>query len=180
MNGEITAKEIRLISENGNQIGTYSLEEALNITKETGLDLVEIAPHANPPVCKMMDYGKFKYQQHKKFHDAKKKQRIIHVKEIKLRPKTEEHDFQFKLKNARKFLQDGNKVKLTILFRGRELAHREIGEELLTRMASQIEDVGNIEQKPRQEGRNMIMIAGPKNIHGSDKVHKNKNNQKYK
>ncbi len=119
-----------------------------------------------------MDYGKYKYQQHKKFHDAKKKQRIIHVKEIKLRPKTEEHDFQFKLKNAKRFLQEGNKVKLTILFRGRELAHREIGVELLSRMASQIEDIGNIEQKPRQEGRNMIMIAGPKNLHIKDNANK--------
>ena len=132
------------------------------MAEQAGLDLVEVAPLAKPPVCKIMDYGKYKYQQHKRAQEAKKNQKIIHIKEIKLRPKTDVHDIGFKLNHARKFLLDGNKVKITIIFRGREMSHPDIGNELLDRVASDIEDLGVVEQRPRMEGRNMTMILAPK------------------
>ncbi|MCL6583547.1 MAG: translation initiation factor IF-3 [bacterium] len=168
VNRKIRAKEVRLISETGEQLGILSLDKAIEMAEERGLDLVEVAPAATPPVCKIMDYGKYKYQQHKRAQESKKHQKVIHIKEIKLRPKTEEHDFQFKKEHVRKFLLDGNKVKVTVVFRGREMTHFEIGEELLNRMAKEVEGEGLIEQPPKKEGRNMTLLLVAKN-HGQRK-----------
>jgi translation initiation factor IF-3 len=134
----------------------------LKIAEDRGFDLVEVSGKSDPPVCRIMDYGKYKYQQSKKLHDAKKKQAVIRIKEIKLRPKTEEHDFQFKVKHARNFLQDGNKVKVTLQFRGREMAFTQLGMKLLRRFAEAVDDLGTVESKPRSEGRSAQMILGPK------------------
>ncbi|MGA1842495.1 MAG: translation initiation factor IF-3 [bacterium] len=162
INNRIRAEEVRVIDQEGKQIGILKLPVALEMAEQAGLDLVEVAPLAKPPVCKIMDYGKYKYQQHKRAQEAKKNQKIIHIKEIKLRPKTDLHDIGFKLNHARKFLSDGNKVKITIIFRGREMTHPDIGNELLDRVASDIEDLAVVEQRPRMEGRNMTMILAPK------------------
>ena len=132
--------------------------EAIEMARNQGLDLVEISPDASPPVCKIMDYGKYKYQQSKKEKDTKKKQHVIHVKEIRLRPKIEAHDFNFKVSHARKFIEKGNKVKATVLFRGREMAHKEFAKTLLERMANELEDIAKIEREPVMEGRMMIMF----------------------
>jgi translation initiation factor IF-3 len=137
------------------------LVEALRIATTAELDLVEVSPKAEPPVCRVMDYGKFKYQQQKKIHDAKKKQAVVHLKEVKLRPKTEEHDLQFKVRNIERFLKEGNKIKVTIVFRGRELAHPEIGRNLLVRMIEATKEWGKVEQDPKFEGRNCVMILSP-------------------
>jgi translation initiation factor IF-3 len=153
---------VRLIDDDGSQLGITPLDEALRIADEKGLDLVEVAPSANPPVCRIMDYGKFKYEESKKAKKAQKKQHLIQVKEIKLRPKTEEHDFQFKLRHARKFLEEKNKVKFTMIFRGRELQHKDRGKALLEKAAEETKDIGFIESGPKLEGRNMIMIVSPK------------------
>lgn len=158
----IRASEIRVLGSDGGQLGIMSVRDALTAAEAEGLDLVEISPGAAPPVCRIMDYGKFKYQQSKKSHEAKKKQSVVLVKEVKLGPKTEEHDFQFKFKHVLRFLEDGNKAKVTVLFRGREMAHTEFGRALLDRMAEMVKDHGVIEQSPRQEGRNMTMIIAPK------------------
>jgi len=147
-----------LIGEEGEQVGIISLEEALEKAEGSGLDLVEVAPLAKPPVCKIMDYGKYKYQQHKRAQESKKNQRVIHVKEVKLRPKTEEHDFQFKKKHVQNFLREGNKVKVTVVFRGREMSHFEIGEDLLKRMSNEVAEEGVVEQPPKKEGRNMTLF----------------------
>ena len=163
VNRRIRAKEVRLISDSGEQVGILTLEKAIEMAEVRGLDLVEVAPTANPPVCKIMDYGKYKYQQHKRSQESKKHQKVIHIKEIKLRPKTEEHDFQFKKEHVKKFLQEGNKVKITVVFRGREMTHFEIGEELLTRMAKEVAEEGAIEQSPKKEGRNMTLLLVAKN-----------------
>lgn len=133
------------------------------IAEERGLDLVEVAPQASPPVCKIMDYGKYKYRQKKKEQEARKNQVVINVKEVKLRPKIGEHDFQVKLKAARRFLKDNDKVKATIMFRGREIVHKDIGRELLERLAEETSDLGHVESKPKMEGRNMIMTIAPEN-----------------
>ena len=138
------------------------MKQALALAQEKGLDLVEVSSKSKPPVCRIMDYGKFKYQQRKKANDAKKKQTVVRIKEIKIRPKTEEHDFQFKLKNARGFLEAGNKVKVTLQFRGREMAFAQKGLELLRRFAKEADDVGSIESHPRAEGRTALMILVPK------------------
>lgn len=138
------------------------MKEALVLAEEKGLDLVEVSSSSKPPVCRIMDYGKFKYQQQKKANDAKKRQTVVRIKEIKIRPKTEEHDFQFKLKNARSFLEAGNKVKVTLQFRGREMAFTQKGIELLRRFAADADDVGTIETYPRAEGRTALMILAPK------------------
>ena len=132
------------------------------MAEEQGLDLVEVAPNEKPPVCRIMDYGKYKYQQSKRLQQAKKKQKVILVKEIKLRPKTEEHDYNFKSQHVRRFLQDGHKAKVTIVFRGREMAHTELGRRILDRMAGELEDVSTIEQTPKQEGRNLAMVLSPR------------------
>ncbi len=146
----------------GEQLGIMSLRDALDLAEQRHLDLVEIAPKAKPPVCRIMDYGKYLYEQQKREKEAKKRQRVIDVKEVKLRIRIEEHDFDVKTKNAIRFLQGGDKVKVTIMFRGRELTHPELGEDLLNKMAAKLQDVAVVERKPKLEGRNMIMIVAPK------------------
>jgi len=143
-------------------LGIVPLEEALTRAAEEKLDLVEVAPKASPPVCKIMDYGKYKYLQAKKSQEAKKKQTTIQVKEVKIRPKTEEHDYQFKLRHIKRFLSEKNKAKVTIMFRGREIAHSELGLKVLERIIADIEEEGIVEQAPKLEGRNMIMILSPR------------------
>jgi len=143
-------------------LGVISLEEALASAEKAGLDLVEVSPTAEPPVCKIMDYGKYCYKQSKKLHDAKKSQTVIHVKEIRLRPKTEEHDVQVKVKHIKKFLENHDKVKISMMFRGREIAFTEIGRKLMEEIKSQLTDDSVIDQEPRLEGRNMVMIVSPK------------------
>ncbi len=140
-----------------------SPKEALKIALERNLDLVEVAPNANPPVCRIMDFGKYKYEQSKKEREARKKQRIINVKEVKLRPNIEDHDFMTKTKNAIRFLKNGDKVKVTIMFRGREITHPEIGKELCLRLANEVKDLAKIEKEAKVEGRNMVMVLSPKN-----------------
>lgn len=161
INREIRAKEVRVIDPEGKQLGILPLAEALRTSANYELDLVEVSPKSDPPVCRIMDYGKFKYQQSKKAHDAKKKQAVIHVKEVKLRPKTEEHDFQFKLRHIERFLKEGNKTKVTIVFRGRELAHPDLGRNMLNRITEETKMFGKIEQPPKFEGRNFTMVIAP-------------------
>ncbi len=139
-----------------------SAEEALEIAREQGYDLVEVAPKASPPVCRVMDYGKYKYEQSKRAKEAKKHQHIIHVKEMKFRPKTEDHDYQFKLKHVRKFLTEGNKAKMTVRFRGREMAHIDLGRRILEKLVKDTDDIASVEQQPKLEGRNMTLILGPR------------------
>lgn len=146
----------------GEQLGIMNPKEALEIAYDRHLDLVEIAPTAKPPVCRIMDYGKYRYEQQKREKEAKKKQKVFDVKEVKFRPGIEEHDIEVKLKNATRFLNDGDKVKFTIMFRGRELTHPELGEELLKKVAEKIKDIAVVERKSKLEGRNMIMIVAPK------------------
>ncbi len=162
INWEIKAPEVRVIDPDGKQVGVLPVKEAIKIAEERGLDLVEVAPNSQPPVCRIMNYGKYKYQQSKRTQEARKHQTIIHIKEVKVRPRTEEHDFQFKLRHVKRFLDEGNKVKISILFRGREIAHPEFGKELLNRFIEGVKDVIVIEQSPRLEGRNMVMILAPK------------------
>jgi len=161
INREIRAKEVRVIDPEGKQLGILPLAEALRTSAHYELDLVEVSPKSDPPVCRIMDYGKFKYQQSKKAHDAKKKQAVIHVKEVKLRPKTEEHDLQFKLRHIERFLKEGNKTKVTIVFRGRELAHPDLGRNMLNRITEETKTIGRIEQPPKFEGRNFTMVIAP-------------------
>lgn len=163
INWEIKAPEVRVIGHDGKQIGILPLKEAMKLAEEQGLDLVEVAPQANPPVCRIMNYGKYKYQQSKKMQEAKKHQTVIQVKEVKIRPRTEEHDLQFKLRHAKRFLSEGNKVKVSMLFRGREIAHPELGRELLNRFITELKDLMVVEQAPRLEGRNLVMLLAPKN-----------------
>ncbi len=158
----IRASEVRLIGADGEQVGIMPLNEALNRAAEANLDLVEVAPQANPPVCRIMDYGKFKYLQSKKTQEARKKQTVIQVKEVKFRPKIEDHDVAFKVKNIRKFLVQKDKTKISLVFRGREIAHPQIGIDLLNRVAAGLEDIGSVEQAPKIEGRNLTMIIAPK------------------
>ncbi|MGQ9557499.1 MAG: translation initiation factor IF-3 [Desulfurispora sp.] len=162
INEEIRVREVRLVDSEGNQLGIMPTREALRLAEEKQLDLVEIAPQARPPVCKLMDFGKYKYEQNKREKEAKKKQKIINIKEIKLRPNIEDHDFQIKAKNAARFLKDGDKVKATIMFRGREIVHTQLGMQLLQRLAQELKDLGNVERQPKLEGKNMIMILSPK------------------
>lgn len=161
LNEEITVPEIRLIGEDGEQVGVVSIRTALQMAEEAGVDLVEIAPLAKPPVCRIMDYGKFKYQEAKKAHEAKLKQKQVQVKEIKLRPGTDENDYQIKLRNMTRFLEEGDKVKVTLRFRGREMAHQEFGMRQLERIKADLEAFGQVEQMPKMEGRQMIMIIAP-------------------
>jgi translation initiation factor IF-3 len=162
INRGIRAPEVRVIDADGKQAGVLPIREAIRLAEEQGLDLVEVAPGASPPVCRVMNYGKYKYQQNKRSQEAKKNQTVIHVKEVKLRPRTEDHDFQFKLRNAKRFLEEGNKVKVSLLFRGREIAHPEFGREMLARMLESLKDTVLVEQTPRMEGRTMVMILSPK------------------
>ncbi|MCX9156046.1 translation initiation factor IF-3 [Niveibacterium sp. 24ML] len=161
LNGEINVSEVRLVGEDGEQLGIVQTRQALEMAEEAGLDLVEIAPLAKPPVCKLMDFGKFKYQESKKAHEAKLKQKQIQVKEVKLRPGTDENDYQIKLRNMTRFLQDGDKVKVTLRFRGREMAHQEFGVRQLERIKADLEAVGMVEQFPKLEGRQMVMVLAP-------------------
>jgi translation initiation factor IF-3 len=162
INEEIRAREVRVIAGEGEQLGIMSGRDALQLAQERHLDLVEIAPTAKPPVCRIMDYGKYRYEQQKRDKEARKKQKTFDIKEVKLRPGIEDHDFGVKFKNAVRFLEDGDKVKVTIMFRGRELSHPELGEVLLKKMAEQLKDMAVIERAPKLEGRNMIMIVAPK------------------
>lgn len=162
INEEIRVKEIRLIDEAGNQVGVTATKEALKLAQSKNLDLVEIAPMAKPPVCRIMDYGKFKYEQSKRDKEAKKNQHLITVKEMKLRPKIDEHDYQTKLKNILKFLEGKDKVKVTIMFRGREIAYADHGKKICDRIAEAAKDIAVVEKPAKVEGRNMIMVLAPK------------------
>jgi translation initiation factor IF-3 len=161
LNRAIDAKEVRVIGNDGEQIGVLPLEQAVAKAEEGGLDLVLMSPNAKPPVCKVMDYGKFKYEQSKKANLAKKKQHVIQIKEVKVRASTDQHDLDVKMKRVRKFLSDGNKVKLSMRFRGREMAYAERGAELLKQIAGQVEELGKVETMPNLEGRQMILIIAP-------------------
>ncbi len=153
--------EIRLIDQDGENAGVVSPATAMEMAEEVGLDLVEISPGASPPVCKIMDFGRFKYEQQKKAAEAKKKQKIIDIKEVKFRPNIDTHDYDVKMRSVTKFLGEGDKVKVTLRFRGREMAHQERGRELLTKIADDIEEVGKIESMPKMEGRQMTMVVAP-------------------
>nr|WP_239494667.1 translation initiation factor IF-3 [Roseovarius amoyensis] len=161
VNDRIRAAEIRLIGAEGENVGVVTPERAMEMAYEAELDLVEISPNANPPVCKIMDYGKFKYEQQKRESEARKKQKIIEVKEVKFRPNTDTHDYEVKMRNVTRFLEGGDKVKVTLRFRGREMAHQQLGRELLQRVAGDVEGLGKIENMPKMEGRQMIMIIAP-------------------
>jgi len=161
MNQTIIAPEVRVVGNDGNQVGVMSSEEAIKLAKKDGLDLVEVSPTAQPPVCRIMDYGKFRFEESKKAQVAKKKQKQIHVKEIKFRPGTDKGDYQVKLRNLMRFLKDGDKAKVTMRFRGRELAHKEIGMDLLKRVEGDLVEYGTVEQAPKFEGRQMVMVFAP-------------------
>lgn len=162
INGEIDASEVRLVGDEGEQLGIVSLREALFKAEEAELDLVEIAPLAKPPVCRIMDFGKHKYRESKKQHEAKLKQKQIQVKEVKFRPGTDENDYQVKLRNLIRFLSEGDKAKITLRFRGREMAHQELGMEQLKRVEADLAEYATVEQFPKMEGRQMIMVLTPK------------------
>ncbi len=164
INEEITDREVRLIGDEGEQLGIMSAEEALKIAAEREMDLVKIAPGSNPPVCKIMDYGKFRFEQTKKEKEAKKNQRVIEIKEIRMGPSIGENDFNTKLKNGQKFLADGDRVKVSVRFRGREMAHTEIGAQLLKEFAEKCADIANMDKAPKLEGRNMFMFLSPKPV----------------
>ncbi|HET7634415.1 MAG TPA: translation initiation factor IF-3 [Burkholderiales bacterium] len=164
INGEITAPEVRLIGAQGEQVGIVSLAAANKMAEEAEVDLVEIAPQAQPPVCRIMDYGKFKYRESKKRHDAKLKQKQVVIKEVKFRPRTDAGDYQIKLRNLTRFLEDGDKCKVTLRFRGREMAHQEFGLRLLERVRNDLEPYGTVEQFPKMEGRQMVMMLAPKKV----------------
>ncbi|MFH4416086.1 MAG: translation initiation factor IF-3 [Neisseriaceae bacterium] len=161
INEEINERQVRLIDSNGQQVGVVSIEEALKAAEKANLDLVEISPTAQPPVCKVIDFGKFKYEQAKKIDEAKKKQKQVQVKEIKFRPSTNDGDYAVKLRSIKKFLLEGNKVKVSLRFRGREMAHQQLGLQLLDRVKVDLQEEGAVEQYPKLEGRQMIMMLAP-------------------
>jgi translation initiation factor IF-3 len=161
INQQIRISPIRVIDPAGEQLGIMPVDQALEIAEQQGLDLVEVAPMARPPVCRIMDYGKFKYEEQRKARDARKKQQHVQIKEVKMRPGIEEHDFEFKMRHARRFLEEGNKVKLTMMFRGRQIAYPELGKEVLTRVANEVSDVGKVESAPHMEMRSMTMVLAP-------------------
>src|SRR6185295_18166266 len=160
-NRRIRAREVRVVGPAGEQLGVLTIEAALEQANQFGMDVVEVNPMAKPPVCKIMDYGRFKYEEKKRASEAKKKQVVVHLKEVKMRPKTEEHDYEFKVRNVKRFLEEGNKARITIMFRGREITHKELGQALLDDVVKDVKDVGIIEQPPRMEGRQMFMILAP-------------------
>lgn len=162
INRRIRSRELRVVDEGGKQLGAMPVDEALRLAQEAGLDLVEVAPQANPPVARIMDYSKYKYEQEKKEREAKKKQHVIHIKEIKIGPKIEEHDYQVKLHHAERFLKRGDKTKVSMRFRGRQMAHVDLGRKVLDRFASDVSAFGELEMEPRLEGRIMIMVIKPK------------------
>lgn len=161
VNDKIKSDPVRLIGPEGEQVGIVGLADALSKASDANLDLVEVSPQANPPVCKILDYGKFKFQQQKKAAEARKRQQTITVKEVTLRPRTEEHDYQVKLKNITKFLSRGDKVKVTLRFRGREMAHQELGGQMLSRIEEDTVDIAQVESRPRMDGRFMVMVLAP-------------------
>lgn len=158
VNEMIRVKEVRVIGPEGTQLGILPIREALAVAEKEGLDLVEVSPQGNPPVCKIMDYGKYRYRQSKKLQQAKKKQKNIQVKEVKMTPKTEEHDYQFKLRHVKRFLASGDKVKITVVFKGREMAHPHLGQKILDRIIEELEEIATQEQKPKFEGNSMTMV----------------------
>lgn len=157
-NTDITAEEVRVVGADGEMAGVMSVAEGIKLAEESGLDLVELSPNAKPPVCKIIDYSKYKYEQQKKASEARKRQKTVDVKEVKIRPGIEDHDYQVKMRNARKFLSNGDKVKVTMRFRGREMAHQQIGFDLLKRMIEELSDVGKVDLHPKMEGRQIIMV----------------------
>ncbi len=161
-NDEIDATEVRVIDSKGEQAGVMSLREGIELAKEEGLDLVEVSPNAEPPVCRIMDFGKYLFEQNKKAQSAKRKQKQVHVKEIKFRPGTDEGDYQIKLRKLKEFLEIGDKTKVTLRFRGREMAHQELGAQLLARVRTDLEEMAVVEQMPQMEGRQMVMMMSPK------------------
>ncbi|CCG40454.1 translation initiation factor IF-3 [Magnetospirillum molischianum] len=162
VNREIDVRSIRLVGADGEMIGVVTLREGLLMAEEAGLDLVEVSPNADPPVCKILDFGKFKYEAQKKKNEARKKQKVIEVKEIKLRPNIDENDYGVKMRSMKKFLDEGDKVKVTMRFRGRELAHQDIGMKLLEQVRDDLEALGKVEQVPKMEGRQMVMVIAPR------------------
>lgn len=161
-NEMIRAREVRVIGAEGDQLGILPRADAIAIAREAGLDLVEVAANSEPPVCRIMDYGKFKYEQQKKKADAKKRQAVIQIKEIKVRPKTDDHDYETKLRHIRRFLEEGDRCKVTVFFRGREIVHKDRGSAILERMVQDLADVARVEQEPRAEGRTLQMLLSPK------------------
>jgi translation initiation factor IF-3 len=162
VNDEINVLRVRLVDERGRMVGIVGRNDALDMAADAGLDLVEIAPGADPPVCKILDFGKYKYEEQKKKNEARKKQKIIEVKEIKLRPSIDDHDYAVKMRSMNKFIEEGDKVKVTMRFRGRELAHQELGMNVLMRVRDDLDGVAKIEQMPRMEGRQMTMVVAPR------------------
>lgn len=162
VNEEIRAREVQLIDQNGANRGVTNIQTALAIAQDAGLDLVEIVPNANPPVCKILDYGKYKYQAQKKAAEARKKQKVVEVKEIKIRPMIDDHDYDVKMRSMRRFFQEGDKVKVTLRFRGREMAHQELGIQLLERVKNDTAPLAKVEQEPKFEGRQMVMVLAPR------------------
>lgn len=161
-NDSIRVREVRLIDEEGNNIGVVETSDALERAVAAGLDLVEVSPDASPPVCKILDYGKFKYQEQKKAAEARKKQKTVEVKEIKMRPNIDDHDYSVKMRSMRRFFDEGDKVKVTLRFRGREMAHQQIGRDLLFRVRAETEEYAKVESEPRLEGRQMVMVLAPR------------------
>ncbi len=162
VNEQIEAENVRVVNADGEMVGVISKEEGIEIAFEAGLDLVEVSPNADPPVCKVLDYGKYKYEAQKKANEARKKQKVIDVKEIKMRPGIDEHDYQVKMRSVRRFLDEGDKVKMTIRFRGREMAHQELGMKVLDRVREDVDELAKVEQFPKSEGRLMTMVIAPK------------------
>lgn len=162
MNDQIEAPQVRVVDADGEMVGVISVEEGVELAHDAGLDLVEVSPNADPPVCKVLDYGKYKYEAQKKANEARKKQKTIDVKEIKMRPGIDEHDYQVKMRSVRRFLGEGDKVKMTIRFRGREMAHQELGMKVLDRVRDELEELVKVEQFPKSEGRLMTMVIAPK------------------
>ncbi len=160
-NEQIRARDVRLIGEEGEQLGIVPRIDAMNMAKEQGLDLVEVAATADPPVCRIMDYGKFRYEQQKKKQEAKKNQTVVQIKEIKVRPKTDDHDYETKVKHIRRFLEDGDRCKVTVFFRGREIVHKDRGDAILLRVVEDTKDVGKVEQEARAEGRTLFLMLAP-------------------
>jgi translation initiation factor IF-3 len=162
VNNEIQAIKVRLIDEKGEMVGVVGLREGLQMAEEAGLDLIEVSPNAEPPVCKIADYGKYKYEAQKKANDARKKQKVIEVKEIKMRPGIDDHDYEVKMRAMKKFLDTGDKVKVTLRFRGREMVHQDIGMNVLKRVREELDPMAKVEQLPKMEGRQMTMVLAPK------------------
>jgi translation initiation factor IF-3 len=162
VNNQIVAASIRLVDQNGNMVGVVSVNEGLKLAEQANLDLVEVSPNASPPVCKILDYGKYKYEVQKKAHEARKKQKVIQIKEIKLRPTIDKHDLQIKIRNVLGFLDEGDKVRITLRFRGREMDHQELGMQVLERVQEALKDNCKIEQPPRIEGKQIVMTVAPK------------------